>query len=179
MEMEGFCWPGPMPGCCWWPGGLAFLQDLSRKSMVNVKTVTASLYFLSTSPLLCCPCWHHGGWRSTCDVWLRHLSCCLLLGVILFLLSGKLFRKNCFTWPFFLESCGLEAVSHGGDGVFFLNEEGRKALYLFMQLFSRGSWIGRFLLWVRVDRFLLWTEIYQFLIIWCLLNCCGSSRVRS
>lgn len=58
-----------------------------------------------------------------CD--LRHLSSCSLLGVTLFLQSGKLFRNNCFTWPFFLESRGLEAASHGGG--FFLNEEGRKS----------------------------------------------------
>lgn len=38
---------------------------------------------------------------------------------------------------FFLESCGLEAVSHGGDGVFFLNEEGRKSTVFIYASFSQ------------------------------------------
>lgn len=73
-----------------------------------------------------------------CD--LRHSPGCSLLGVTLFLQSGKLFRNNCFTWPFFLESRGLEAASHGGGGGggFFLNEEGRKVLYL-CWIFSEGA----------------------------------------
>ena len=71
-----------------------------------------------------------------CD--LRHSPGCSLLGVTLFLQPGKLFRNNCFTWPFFLESRGLEAASHGGGGGFFLNEEGRKST-VFMLDFLRGS----------------------------------------
>lgn len=58
-----------------WP---CLLQDLSGKSMVKVKTVTASLYFFPTSPLLCCPCWRHGGWRSTCDVQFKALVLLLI-----------------------------------------------------------------------------------------------------
>lgn len=53
-------------------------QEPSGKSMVNVKMVTASLYFLPTSPLLCCPCWHHGGWRSTWGVWFKALILLLI-----------------------------------------------------------------------------------------------------
>lgn len=98
-------------------------QDLSGKTMVNVKTVSASLYFLPTSPtplLSMLASWRVKKHLVMCDLrHLRHSFCCSLLGAILFLQSGKLFRKNCFTWPFFLESCGLESVSHGGDGVFF------------------------------------------------------------
>lgn len=56
---------------------------------------------------------------------------------MLFLQSDKLFRNNCFTWPFFLESCGLEAVSHGGDVVFFLNEEGKKSTVFIFASFSQ------------------------------------------
>lgn len=70
-----------------------------------------------------------------CD--LRHSSGCSLLGVTLFLQSGKLLRNDCFTWPFFLESCGLEAASRGGGGVFFLNEEGRKSTVLIYAGFSQ------------------------------------------
>lgn len=53
-------------------------QELSGKSMVNVKIVMASLYFLPTSPLLGRPRWHHGGRRSTCDLWFKALVLLLI-----------------------------------------------------------------------------------------------------
>lgn len=88
-------------------------QEPSGKSMVNVKVVTASLYFLPTSPLLCCPCWHHGGWRSTWGVWFKALILLLIawcdavsavrqtLEEQLFhltFLSRKLWSWGCVTW---------------------------------------------------------------------------------
>lgn len=64
----------------------------------------------------------------------RDSSGCSLLGVTLFSAVRQTLQEQLLHLAF-LESCGLEAASHGGG--FFLNEEGRKSTIFIYTGFSQ------------------------------------------